>query len=201
MRKLEILPYILTFSVVLLASIIILNSAIFYPSASGAEQVTPNINQNASTTAKFSTFNGAKYGATIQYPESWKINEDSNGVWFVSPVDETGNIRIESQTAINGSLVLTVQAQLMQSKNSYKELNIVSSNSTTLDGIPANRTDYTFKVEFPRFLGSDIFDYSAFQISALKGDKVYTFTYFSTPENFHLFLPIAQKMLDSLKIL
>lgn len=168
--------------------------------ASGAEQ-SPGNNQSAATTSKFVIYNGTKYGALIQYPESWKVNEDANGVWFVSPVDETGNIRIESQKAINGSLPLTVQTQLMLSKTSYKELNIASTKMTTLDGLPANRTDYKFKVEIPRFLGSDIFDYSAFQISALKNDRVYTFTYFSTPENFHLFLPIAKKMLGSLKIL
>ena len=167
----------------------------------GAQQGPQSTNQSSTTTSKFVSYNGTKYGAIIHYPQSWKTNEDANGVWFVSPVDETGNVRIESLKAINGSLPLTVQTQLMLSKTTYKELSIVSTNMTTLDGLPANRTDYKFKVEIPRFLGSDIFDYTAFQISALKGDRVYTFTYFSTPENFHLFLPIVQKMLDSVKIL
>lgn len=153
------------------------------------------------TTTKFVTYNGTKYGVTIQYPNSWKVSEDSTGVWFISPVDETGNVRVESLKAINGSLALTVEAQLMQSKQSYKEFNIVSSNLTTLDGLAANRTDYKFKVEIAKFLGSEISDYTGFQTSAVKGDRLYTFTYFSTAENFHLFLPIVQKMLSTFKIL
>lgn len=163
-----------------------------------AAEVSPS--QNA-TTSKFLTYNGTKYGTAIQYPSSWKVSEDATGVWFISPVDETGNVRIESLKAINGSLPLTVQAQLIQSKQSYKEFNIVSSNLTTVDGLPANRTDYKFKLEIAKFLGSESFDYTGFQISALKGDRLYTFTYFSTPENFHLFLPIVQKMFSTFKIL
>lgn len=114
-------------------------------------------------------------------------------------MDINGIVRIESQKAINQSLPLTVQTQIMLSKTTYNELDIVSTTITTVDGLPANRTDYKFKEEIPRFLGSDIFDYSAFQISALKGDGVYTFTYFSTAKNFHLFLPIAQKVISTIK--
>jgi hypothetical protein len=152
------------------------------------------------TTTKFVTYDGAKYGFIIQYPENWKITEDPSGVWFVSPVDETGNVRIESQQSQNASLGLLVQAQLLQSKESYKELTVISSNITTLSKIPANRTDYEFKIEVPKFLGADVYDYSALQISTIRADKFYTFTYFSTTENFHLFLPIAEKMLTSLRI-
>lgn len=153
------------------------------------------------TSANFVTYDGSKYGMIIQYPENWKIKEDPAGVWFVSPVDETGNVRIENQSALNASLPVLVEAQLLQSKQSYKELTKISSNMTTLSEIPANRTDYQFKIEVPKFLGVDVYDYSAFQISAVKADTLYTFTYFSTKDNFQLFLPIAQKMLSTLRIL
>ena len=181
----------------LLSFSVILQNHLAVVKLAGAEESTQIPHP---TTSKFVMFNGTKYGTIIQYPDNWKINEDSTGVWFVSPIDETGNVRIESQPAKNGSLALMVQAQLLQSKQSYKELDIASSNITTLDGVPGNRTDYKFKVEVPKFLGSDIFDYTAFQISAVKGDRLYTFTYFSTPQNFHLFLPIVHKMLSTFKI-
>ena len=51
-----------------------------------------------------------------------------------SPVDETGNVRIESQPSQNLSLSKSVQVQLLLAKNSYKGLDIVSTNMTTLDG-------------------------------------------------------------------
>lgn len=90
------------------------------------------IKLNSTTTSKFLSYNGTKYGATIQYPQNWKVKEDSNGVWFISPVDETGNVRIESQKSLNGSLALTVQTQLMLPKTAYKELDIASTNMTML---------------------------------------------------------------------
>ena len=156
--------------------------------------------QNTPTTSNFLTFDGSKYGFSIEYPENWNITQDATGVWFSSPVDGTGNIRVESQPAQNMSLADLVQVQLMQTKNSNKEFNVVSSNMTILDKIPANRTDYKFMVEIPKFLGADIFDYNAIQISALKENTLYTVTYFADTETFYIFLPMVQKMLGSLKI-
>ena len=72
---------------------------------------------------------------------------------------------------------------------------------TTIDKSPANRTDYKFKVEIPKFMGADIYDYDAIKISTLKGDRLYTVTYFGPPDTFYTYLPIVQKMLSTLKIL
>jgi hypothetical protein len=153
------------------------------------------------TTSKFVIHDGSEYGINIQYPENWNITEDNIGVWFISPVDVGGNVRITTQPALNISLVDLVQIQNLQTKNSNKELTIVSSNMTTLDGTPANRTDYKFTVEVPKLLGADIFDYDAIRISGIKDDKLYTLTYIATPDTFYIFLPIVEKMLSTLKIL
>jgi hypothetical protein len=162
--------------------------------AAGQEEGSP-------TTTEFVNYDGMKkYGISIEYPANWNITEDASGVWFISPV-ESGNVRITSQPARNLSLVDLVQIQNLQTKNSNKELNIVSSNMTTLDGTPANRTDYKFKVEVPKLLGADIFDYDAIRISGIKDDKLYTLTYFATPETFYIFLPVVQKMLSTLNIM
>ena len=159
------------------------------------------VQEASPTSTEFKTYDGSKYGINVQYPSNWNITEDASGVWFVSPVDQTGNVRIESQPSQNFSLSKSVQVQLLLAKNSYKGLDVVSTNMTTLDGTPANRTDYKFKLEFPKFLGTDVVDYSAIQISSIKGEKLYTLTYFSPAESFYTFLPIVQKMLSTLKIL
>ena len=156
--------------------------------------------QQSPTTSKFVTYDGSKYGFSIQHPDNWIKKEDSSGIWFISPVDESGNLRIESQSIQNVSLKDLLQFQLLQSKDSYKEFKVVSSNMTTIDKSPANRTDYKFKVEVPKFMGADIYDYDAIKISTLKDDRLYTVTYFAPPDSFYIFLPIVQKMLGSLKI-
>ena len=61
------------------------------------------------TSSKFKAYDGSKYGINVQYPSNWNISEDASGVWFVSPVDETGNVRIESQPSQNLSLSKSVQ--------------------------------------------------------------------------------------------
>jgi hypothetical protein len=153
------------------------------------------------STTEFVSYKGSKYGINIQYPKSWNITEHSSTVSFVSPVDRTGNIMISIQPAGNASLSERVQALLLESKSSYHWFKINSSKMTTMAGIPANRTDYQIKDVVPRFLGDDIYEYGFMQISTIKGARLYTFTYFSTTQNFNLFLPIAEKMLSTLKII
>jgi hypothetical protein len=185
----------MTFAVYWLLSFSVLIQGQIFPVmvAAGQEEGSP-------TTTEFVNYDGMKYGISIEYPANWNITEDASGVWFISPV-ESGNVRITSQPARNLSLVDLVQIQNLQTKNSNKELNIVSSNMTTLDGTPANRTDYKFKVEVPKLLGADIFDYDAIRISGIKDDKLYTLTYFATPETFYIFLPVVQKMISTLNIM
>lgn len=168
----------------------------------GSQMSVPNVlaADQSPTTAKFVTYDGSKFGFTIEYPENWKQTKDQLGVWFESPTDGTGNFRIESQPAPNGTLSELVQIKLLQSKESFKDLEVLSSNLTSLDGNPANRTDYQFKIEEPKFMGVDVFQYQAILISTIKGNNFYAVTYFSTPENFYLFLPIAQKMMSSLRL-
>jgi len=160
---------------------------------SGAETTT------SPTTINFVDYE-SKNGFHVQYPANWNLTEDQTGVWFVSPIDATGNIRIERQPAYNQSLSDLVAVQLLQAQESYKELKVLSSNLTQVDGNPSNRTDYQFKIEQPKFMGVDIFDFKAIQISTIKNKNLYTFTYFSNPEHYDIFLPIAQKMLNSLKL-
>jgi hypothetical protein len=82
----------------------------------------------------------------------------------------------------------------------YNEFKVLSSNTTSLDDNPANRTGYQFKIEEPKFMGVDVFDFTAIQISTIKNNNFYTFLYYSNPENFHIFLPIAEKMISTLRL-
>lgn len=163
--------------------------------------MTLAIGSSGPGTTEFVPYNGSKYGVTIEYPKNWNITEESSGISFVSPVDRTGNIRISSYPAGNASLSELVQAQFLESKDSYHWLGINSSKMTMMAGSPANRTDYQVKDEVPKFLGADIYEYAFMQISTIKGNILYTFTYFSTPQNFYTFLPLAEKMLSTLKII
>ena len=64
---------------------------------------------------------------------------------------------------------------------------------TMIDKVKGNRTDYKFKVEVPKFIGADIYDYDAIKIATLKDNTLYTVTYFAAPENFQYFYQLCRK--------
>lgn len=158
------------------------------------------------STIKFIPYNKAsKYGLAFEYPENWNITERESGIWFSSPVDGSGNFGIQIQPTQNRSLQELVKIQLVQYKEGFEDFRVLSSNSTTLSGNAANRTDYSFKTEEPKFLGTnlfgtDILNFLAIAISTIKNDHLYSVTYISTAENFDIFLPIAEKMMGTLRI-
>lgn len=152
------------------------------------------------TTEAFISYNNPDNHFSLQYPRNWNITEDQSGVWFTSPVDKSGNFRIEGQPANNRTLSDLVAIQLNQSKNDFKDFKIIRSNNITLAGITANLTDYSFTIEEQNLFATNSYNFIGMQISALKNNDLYTITYFSNPENFDIYLPTVQKMIESIKL-
>ncbi len=175
--------------------------------ASGQTSVTQaSPVENISATTKFIPYNnGLKYGLAIEHPENWNITERDSGIWFSSPGDGSGNFGIQIQPTQNKSLQELVKIQLVQYTEGFKDFRVLSSKNTTLLGSISNRTDYSFKTEEPKFLGTNLFgtdtiNFLAFAISTIKNDKLYSVTYISPAEKYNEFLPIAEKMLSTLRI-
>ena len=162
--------------------------------------------ENNSATTKFIPYNnGSKNGLAIEHPENWNITERDLGIWFSSPGDGDGNFGIQIQPTQNKSLQELVEIQLVQYNAGFKDFRVLSSKSTTLLGNTANQTDYSFKTEEPKFLGTNLFgtdtiNFLAFAISTIENDKLYSVTYISPAEKFDVFLPIAEKMLSTIRI-
>jgi PsbP-like protein len=151
--------------------------------------------QSLPTTQPFIAYTNSKF--SLQYPENWKLQEDKVGVWFISPVDESGNFRVEAIPAYNRTLSEIIGSQF-NGNNGFK---ILSANESTIDGIPANLVKYSFKTQSSSgFLMSRTYDSVGMEISALKNNTLYTVTYLSSPENFDVYLPIIKEMINSLVI-
>ena len=174
-------------------------------SSGQASVIQASTAENNPTSAKFVPYsNGSKFGLAVEYPENWNITERDSGVWFSSPGDGSGNFGIEIQPSQNKSLQELVKIQLDQYKEGFKDFRILSSNITTLLGNTSNRTDYSFKTEEPKFLGTTLFgtdtlNFLAFAISTIKNDNLYTVSYVSTAKNFDTFLPVVEKMIYALR--
>ena len=169
--------------------------------------IQASTSENNPSTTKFIPFNNAsKYGIAFEYPENWRITERDSGIWFSSPVDGSGNFGIQIQPAQNRSLQELVKIQLVHYNKGFEDFRVLSSNITSLLGNKANLTNYSFKTEEPKYLGTNLFgtdtlNFLAIMISTIRNDNLYSVTYISTAENFDIFLPTVQKMLSTLKII
>jgi hypothetical protein len=169
--------------------------------------IQASTSENNPSTTKFIPFNNAsKYGIAFEYPENWRITERDSGIWFSSPVDGSGNFGIQIQPAQNRSLQELVKIQLVHYNKGFEDFRVLSSNITSLLGNKANLTNYSFKTEEPKYLGTNLFgtdtlNFLAIMISTIRNDNLYSVTYLSTAENFDIFLPTVQKILSTLKII
>jgi eukaryotic-like serine/threonine-protein kinase len=177
-----------------------------YPPIIFVMHVSAQENSNVSN-VPFKPYNNTQYKFAIEYPENWNIKERDSAIWFASPVDgSSGNFGVQVQSSQNISMGQLVQDQLERYKQGFKDFHVISSNLTSLFGKTANRTDYSFKSEEPKYLGTDLFgttidNFLALAVSTIKNGNFYTVTYISTAENFDKFLPTAEKMLSTLKLL
>jgi hypothetical protein len=150
------------------------------------------------TTESFVTYGNPKYPFYFQYPQNWLVKEQSNSVWFTSPVDLSGNVRIDCDPVSNQSLSKLVEIQLDELAHSFKDFKIINSNPATLGGIAANLTHYSYAMEEHILFSTNMVKFNAMLMSALHNDNFCTVLYFSTPEFFDIYLPIVNRMIGSL---
>jgi hypothetical protein len=126
------------------------------------------------------------------------VREQPDSLWFTSPVDQSGNVRIACQPVADQNLTNLVDIQLEEIASSFKDFKVADSSSTTLGGLPANLTNYSYGMEEHVLFSTNVVKFNAMLISALKDDRYCTVLYYSTPEMFDVYLPIVKRMISSL---
>jgi eukaryotic-like serine/threonine-protein kinase len=158
----------------------------------------------------FKLYENITYGIKIEYPSNWTIeeegDEDSDNV--IDVVSFFAPVRNNSET-VTPSLYITIDnppLNLIENLNEYlrttindyndsQDFQVIESNtnSSTLGGYPAYKLVYTDVDE-------DNINYKDMEIGTIIGDKVYLVTYDAAEEEYSVYLPTVQKMIDSLKI-
>jgi serine/threonine-protein kinase len=159
----------------------------------------------------FKLYENITYGIKIEYPSNWTIeeegDEDSDNVTDV--VSFFAPVRNDSET-VTPSLYITIDnppLNLIENLNEYlrttindynddsQDFQVIESNtnSSTLGGYPAYKLVYTD-------VDGDNINYKDMEIGTIIGDKVYLVTYDAAEEEYSVYLPAVQKMIDSLKI-
>jgi hypothetical protein len=186
---------VLVFVSILFACAISLDIS-FFPSGVAFAQNSTSLGN--ATTESFVTYGNPKYPFYFQYPQNWLVKEQPNSVWFTSPVDRSGNVRIDCAPVSNQTLSKLVNIQLDELAHSFKDFKIIDSNPATLGGVVANLTNYAYAMEEHVLFSTNMVKFNAMLVSALKNDNFCTILYFSTPEFFDIYLPIVKRMIGSL---
>jgi hypothetical protein len=156
------------------------------------EQVSTNDNTTAPSSA----------GLRIAYPKGWIANDLGNGtVRFSTPLRTdlmrfTVNVVNIPPSLQNMTLDNIVELNLNSLKQQLSNFSLVETNTTTLS--PENQTAqkivYTNTNKNPNFpLG-----FKTMQIFAIKDGQIVTLSYVSEQSQYQRFLPIIERMLDSI---
>jgi serine/threonine-protein kinase len=166
----------------------------------------------------FSIYENPTYGIKILYPAGWnklefgQITPDGLVVGFALPregkplseinvsdfvlenimIGVTPIISVPSSFSKNTILRDFVNDQISSYKEEFADFQIIKSNITTIDNNPTYQIQYTHKDRRATF--------DTLQIWTISENKVYTILFNADPADYPIYLPIIQKMTNSLVI-
>ncbi|HEU5461629.1 MAG TPA: PsbP-related protein [Nitrososphaeraceae archaeon] len=146
----------------------------------------------------FKTYENPKLKFSIQYPSTWQKEERLNDfVTFLAPIEDSSHYKspagfgISSLSVSNVSLNTIVTIHLKNNTNNLKDFQLIESSDTILaDNRPAKNIIFTAM--------DDEEKKQALQLITKNNDKVYLITYKAYIDQYEQYLPIIQKMLNSL---
>jgi hypothetical protein len=185
-----------------------------------ANVLTSNNNNNKTSSSPiFLNYDNPFWGIKIQYPSDWLVAlHFISGVFitqFISPIQNstekfpaTVSISIQSPpkniTTLNQYTNVAYKLLKLISKTVGIGFNITeSNNSTTLGGtIPAFERVFTVQQHFlDKNLKIIPLDFKIIKLYGINANKVYMITFTAESSKYDSYLPVAQKMIDSFKII
>ena len=136
----------------------------------------------------------------FQYPSGWikDLNVSSPDVVTFFP-SETSNASLTvSVDDVSDEEGISLAQYASESNDGLKHLTkdfklVGSTTNNTLAGLPAYKSIYSYA-------GDNNTKIQGIQIGAIKGDKVYTFSYEAGPNEYDKYLPIVQQLIKSFQI-
>jgi hypothetical protein len=144
----------------------------------------------------WSTYQNSTSGFQIQYPSTWIKNDSSaikHPVSFSAPPFASVNIDAPVLRQHIPVDVFTALA-LVKAKQEFKNFTPISSNKTTLGGMPAQKVVY-------EYLHPAGFTVRVMQVVTMNNDRVFFVTCGGLPDEFPADVQIFNKMLDSFRFI
>jgi eukaryotic-like serine/threonine-protein kinase len=152
------------------------------------------------TTANWLTYENSTNDIKLQYPSSWDkdLNVSSPDVvtFYPSAVNSNASltVSVDDISDEKGIPLAQYASESMEPiKHESKDFKLLgSTTNNTLAGLPAYKSMYSYAGDNTKVQGM--------QIGAIKGDKVYIFTYEAGPNEYDKYLPIVQQLIKSFQI-
>jgi hypothetical protein len=178
------------------------------------------------TKIKYAVYNNHSTGIKFLYPSGWepilKKSSDSNtavieilfpnitgssntsGIHWHGPSTSFITLSIVNTSSPYNSTspITTLNSLTKQNLNlansTLPNFDLIESNKTTFANNPAYRIVYTF-ID-PSIKSTTIPQFQSMNVWTIKGDKIYTLSYSQPIQEYAIYLPVVQRIIDSLKI-
>ena len=163
-------------------------------------------NGTAETANVSSTFQPYRYnelGVSLEHPPDWKFASLKNGIQLIK--EKNGvyvEIREHNLESSNAKLKQYVFDDIKERSTERQDFGLFNITATTISGnLPAYRTEYTFlKTEDQKDFTSNGPTNKILRFWTFADGNAYTVAYVSETDDYDLYLPIALKIIDTLKI-
>jgi hypothetical protein len=169
-------------------------------------QTDDEVAQTAETANVSSTFQPYRYnelGVSLEHPPDWKFASLKNGIQLIK--EKNGvyvEIREHNLESSNTKLKQYVFDDIKERSTERQDFGLLNITATTISGnLPAYRTEYTFlKTEDQKDFTSNGPTNKILRFWTFADGNAYTVAYVSETDDYDLYLPIALKIIDTLKI-
>jgi hypothetical protein len=158
--------------------------------------------EDFNATSASESYSDSKIGVSIEHPVDWKVTKLKNGFQLVKEKNMVYvEIRKHDDESSNTDLQQYVDDYIKERSSTREEFKLLNKTSTTISGnLPAYTALYTFlKTENQKDFSTQEKN-KILRFWTILGGNVYIIAYVSEEGKFDLYLPHAQKIIESFKI-
>ena len=166
------------------------------------EQQTP-FDSESSESNEAQSYSDSKLGITLKHPTDWKVGGLKNGIQLIK--EENGvylEIRKHNLESPDVQLKQYAGDDIKDRSSSREDFKLLNITTTTISGdLPAYKALYTFlKTENQKDFTNEGMTNRVLRIWTFAEDNAYHVAFVADNDKYDLYLPIAEKIIDSLKI-
>jgi plastocyanin len=155
------------------------------------------------TGAALQTYSNTKLGISLKHPTDWKPAYLKNGIQFIKEMNGVYlEIRKHNLESPHVELKQYVGDSIKDRSSSRVDFKLLNITNTTISGnLPAYKAIYTFlKTENQKDFATEETTNKISRTWTFAQNNAYLVAYVADEDNYGLYLPIAEKIIDTLKI-